>query len=49
LYQECLTIKPNQAGTLAALGMSYHQLGEVQEALNYYHRANFVNYQDSMV
>ena len=49
LYEQCLTINPNQASTLSALGFSHHQIGEMKEALDYYHKAHFINNDDAMV
>jgi anaphase-promoting complex subunit 6 len=49
LYEQCLAINSGQASTLAALGFTLHQMGEVQEALNYYHKAHFINGEDSML
>lgn len=44
-----MTINPNQASTLSALGFSHHQIGEMKEALDYYHKAHFINNDDAMV
>lgn len=48
LYEQCLTLNPGQASTFAALGYSHHQLGQVQEALGFYHKAHFINNDDAM-
>jgi len=49
LYQQCLTLNPGEAQTFAALGFAHHQLGEIKEALNYYHKAHFINNDDAMI
>jgi len=49
LYEKCLTISPNKAQTLVAIGFSFHQLGEFEKALDYYHRAHFLKNDDSMI
>lgn len=49
LYEKCLTINPNQAQTYAALGFAHHQIGQVQQALNCYHKANFLSHEDPMI
>jgi tetratricopeptide (TPR) repeat protein len=49
LYEQCLGINSKDPGTLAAIGFSYHQIGKMKEALDYYHRAHFLNNEDAMV
>jgi len=49
LYDQCLMIKPNHPQTYLALGLSHHQLGQIQEALNYYHKAHFISNDDAMI
>lgn len=38
-YQRCLSLGPQRAQTLAALGFTYHLAQHFQEAITYYHRA----------
>jgi tetratricopeptide (TPR) repeat protein len=49
LYQQCLSINSRAPGTLAALGFAFHQTGKIKEALEYYHKAHFLNNEDAMV
>ena len=49
LYQQCLSINSKASGTLCALGLTYHQMGRVKEALELYHKAHFLNNEDPMI
>ena len=48
-YEAALTMSPKVASTLAAIGFSYHQMGQVQKALEYYHKANHLDNEDVMI
>ena len=49
LYEQCLNINSQVPSTYAALGFSYHQIGKIDEALKFYHKAHFFNNDDSMI
>jgi tetratricopeptide (TPR) repeat protein len=47
-YERCLTINPKNPATYTALGFTYHLKGEFREALNCYHKANFLKHEDPL-
>ena len=49
LYERCLTISPKNGNTYLALGYACHLKGEVQEALQYYHKAEFLKADENLV
>ena len=43
-----MTINPKNPGTYTALGFSYHMKGDFRQALNCYHKANFLKHEDPL-
>ena len=48
-YEQCLTINPKSSQTLMSLGFTYHLLFDLKKALHYYHKAHFLNNEDSLI
>ena len=48
-YEKCLTINPKNSQTLMSLGFTYHLMFVLQKALQYYHKAHFLNNEDSLI
>jgi len=48
-YEKCLTINPKSSQTLMSLGFTYHLMFDLKKALHYYHKANFLNNEDSLI
>ena len=49
LYEKCLTINPKSSQTLMSLGFAYHLRFDLKKALHYYHKAHFLNNEDSLI
>ena len=49
LYEKCLTINPKNSQTLMSLGFTYHLRFDLKKALHYYHKAHFLNNDDSLI
>ena len=48
-YEKCLTINPKSSQTLLSLGYTYHLKFDLRRALHYYHKAHFLNNDDSLI
>ena len=48
-YEKCLTINPKSSQTLVSLGFTYHLLFDLKKALHFYHKAHFLNNEDSLI
>lgn len=47
LYDRCLTINPKNPSTLTSLGYAHHLRGDLKEALNYYHKSDYLRSDDA--
>ena len=48
MYERCLTINPKNPSTYTSLGFAYHLKGCFRQALNCYHKANFLKHEDPL-
>lgn len=48
-YEKCLTINPKSSQTLMSLGYTFHLMFDLKKALHYYHKAHFLNNDDSLI
>lgn len=48
-YERCLSINPKNPLTFVSLGYTYHLKFDLQQALHYYHKANFLKNDDNFI
>ena len=48
-YERCLTINPKSCQTLMALGFTYHLKFDLKKALHFYHKAHFLQNENSLI
>ncbi|CAI2361709.1 unnamed protein product [Moneuplotes crassus] len=48
-YEKCLHIDQENADTFGAIGFTYHLKQDFRTAMNYYNKANFLNYNDQFI
>lgn len=46
-YEKCLNLNPTDGSVYAAIGFTHHLNGDLQQAIEYYHKALGLKYEDS--
>lgn len=46
-YEICLSLSPTDGSIYSAIGFTYHLNGDIEQAIEYYHKALGLKYEDS--